>query len=84
MIIAIRNPLDVLCSYYNLMITFTHNRTVEEDYWSDPKYYDIWYDFVTTEIKNWAKFHKVLFDDIRKSKIPVHIFRYEDLYLKRK
>ena len=51
-ILATRNPLDAFYSFYNMMATFTHTKTVAEDVTVAP-YNKYWDQFLETEILIW-------------------------------
>ena len=72
-ILLIRNPIDSITSLFNMVCTGTHHRSIlNSDF---KKFALIWVEFLQTDISVWKDFHEFWL----KSKIPVHIIRYEDI-----
>eukprot|EP00510_Aplanochytrium_minuta_P002904 CAMPEP_0184005664 /NCGR_PEP_ID=MMETSP0954-20121128/195_1 /TAXON_ID=627963 /ORGANISM="Aplanochytrium sp, Strain PBS07" /LENGTH=473 /DNA_ID=CAMNT_0026283991 /DNA_START=28 /DNA_END=1449 /DNA_ORIENTATION=+ len=76
-IVVVRNPFDCINSYFNMVLTQTHTKSICESEYS--KYSDIWEDFVCEEAKIWVQFHEHWLNKRVTSKIPVLVVRYEDL-----
>mmetsp|Transcript_11080 Transcript_11080/g.16849 ORF Transcript_11080/g.16849 Transcript_11080/m.16849 type:complete len:293 (+) Transcript_11080:1450-2328(+) len=72
-ILLVRNPIDSITSLFNMVCTGTHHRSIlDSDF---KKFALIWMDFLQQDITVWKDFHNFWL----KSKIPVHIIRYEDI-----
>ena len=81
--ICVRNPLDVLPSYANLVNTLSHgNKLSYELHEECPEWWSWWVKKQTFEMK---RFFKVLIDEtITQGTNPLYIVRYEDLVLQPK
>lgn len=55
-ILCVRNPLDVLVSYFNFSYTWTHSKQIKQEYHIDFK--EIWESDVKFLFKIWVLFHK--------------------------
>lgn len=75
-ILLVRNPLDCIISFFNMMCSKSHNLTLAEDTWTN--FSNVWDDYVRTEIQVWRDFHNWWLT----SKVPVHIIRFEDITMK--
>ena len=55
-ILLIRSPLDSLWSFFNMMCTQSHNKSIPEEKLSAMKEY--WEEFVKDELETWCEFHE--------------------------
>lgn len=72
-ILLVRNPLDSLASLFNMVCSGTHDLSIEDE--DFVKFKDHWHEFMMQDIIIWKEFH----DFWLKTRIPVHIIRYEDI-----
>ena len=72
-ILLVRNPLDCMLSLFNLIGTKTHDLSVSDDTYV--KFSNAWDGYIKQEITVWSDFISWWL----KSKIPVHIVRFEDI-----
>jgi len=72
-VVIVRNPLDVLVSWFNMMATNVHNYTLPDETFQT--FSDLWENFVEHEVEMWSGFH----DYWMAVDLPVLIVRYEDL-----
>jgi hypothetical protein len=79
MVVVIRNPLDVILSWVNLLALCNHNTKAPFDYEKEyPNWWDWWVKLCTKDIKNW--FRQVM-KDAALRKVPILWVRYEDLII---
>eukprot|EP00924_Labyrinthula_sp_SR-Ha-C_P005074 snap_masked-scaffold_1-processed-gene-20.50-mRNA-1 protein AED:0.13 eAED:0.13 QI:0/-1/0/1/-1/1/1/0/332 len=77
-ILLVRNPFDSIVSYFNLVLTQSHTKTIEESEYT--KYSSIFNNFVAEEVVAYEKFYTYWLT----VKQPHIIIKYEDLVVKRK
>ena len=78
-ICCVRNPLDVIMSEFNFMLTWTHNK-VPADGDLHIKYQSIFEKVISDKILSWNAFHEYWKE--KGKDIPVFFFRYEDMLMK--
>ena len=72
-ILLIRSPLDCITSLFNMICSGTHDCSIsDKDFDRFPEH---WNEFIEQEITVWKDFHEFWM----KSKIPVHVIRFEDI-----
>jgi hypothetical protein len=71
----IRSPLDCLWSFFNMMCTQSHNKSIPDD--KIQELTPIWQAFIEDEMNTWIEFHEYWTSSPQK--VPTHIVRYEDL-----
>lgn len=74
-VLLVRSPLDVIDSYWNLVLTASHNHSVEEREYE--RLSGEWQRTVKQEIDMWAAYHRYWLKAA--TAIPVLYIRYEDL-----
>jgi hypothetical protein len=79
-LVAVRNPLDVFVSFFNMIITQTHSRTCKENICSD-ELIEYWNHFFESDLKCWLMWHDYWMEKVKTSSIPIYFFRFEDLLL---
>lgn len=79
-ILAVRNPLDVFVSFFNMVASQTHTKTIAEDI-TDGRIGEYWDRFFESDVRMWVEWHDFWMDRIRASQVPVFLFRFEDLLL---
>mmetsp|Transcript_38087 Transcript_38087/g.43202 ORF Transcript_38087/g.43202 Transcript_38087/m.43202 type:complete len:344 (-) Transcript_38087:1057-2088(-) len=72
-IILVRNPFDVIDSYFNMGATASQNSSIEETEYE--RFASHWNNFVNEKATIWAHFHQFWLS----APIPCYIVRYEDL-----
>ena len=75
-ILLVRNPLDCVISFFNLLGSRSHDLSIAED--TFVRLSNTWRQFTHQEFVVWKDFY----DWWLASKIPVHIVRYEDIMQK--
>ena len=79
MVVIVRNPLDVIPSWLNLIALCNHNTKAPFDYEKEfPIWWDWWVKLCTKDIGNW--FRQVM-KDAALRKVPILWVRYEDLVI---
>lgn len=77
MMCVVRNPLDVVISWMNLVALCNHNQKVAFD---PAEKYPVWFDWWVKDcITHMANWYKVVLHDARKREVPTIFIRYEDL-----
>jgi hypothetical protein len=79
-ILAVRNPLDVFVSFFQMVGTQTHTKSMNEDF-NSQGIKEYWQHFFETDVRMWKQWHDYWMDKVRESKIPIYFFRFEDLLL---
>lgn len=74
-ILVVRNPWDVIDSYWNLNLTNTHTEKVTDEIYN--QFQDFFAELAANEMKVWLDFHNFWFS----TSIPLLVIRYEDLIL---
>ena len=74
-VLLVRNPYDAIESYFHLMMTSTHTKTIDENVRREHQ--KLWEDMVLKEILVWRDFHEYWLQ--RPNNIPILVIRYEDL-----
>eukprot|EP01041_Mallomonas_annulata_P006866 gene6866-13914_t len=76
-ILLIRNPFDVIESYFHMAMTNTHNKSLSTEAFQSLSL--IWDEFLRNEIHVWNNFHKYWIEESSSKNIPIHVIRFEDL-----
>jgi len=79
-ILAVRNPLDAIYSFFNMLGTQTHTKSFSEDS-TQGRLKVLWDTFFYPDVLMWAKWHNYWIDMALERKIPIYFFRFEDLLL---
>ena len=79
-ILAVRNPLDVFISFFNMVATQSHSKTFSNDI-NEPNIAPFWDHFFESDVEQWFQWHTFWMDKIENSDIPIYFFRFEDLLL---
>lgn len=79
-LLAVRNPLDVFVSFFQMIGTQTHSKTFIEPINEKPVL-PWWNDFFASDVKMWFEWHDYWMEKVKTSKIPIYFFRFEDLLL---
>ncbi|DAZ96030.1 TPA: hypothetical protein N0F65_000025 [Lagenidium giganteum] len=77
-ILVVRNPWDAIDSYFNMMLTKSHNKSLHESQYE--RFAERWDGLLRNEIDVWMKFHHYW---MSKVDIPIIVVRYEDLLVHR-
>ena len=72
-VLLVRNPFDAIESFFNLMMTGSHNQNISQEIREKTTKY--WEEFAVKEIRVWTNFHKYWLSQ----QIPILLVRYEDL-----
>jgi hypothetical protein len=72
-ILLVRNPLDCITSFFNMILTETHEDSIHEFTYSMFK--SSWEEHVEREITVWNEFYEFWI----LQEIPIHIIRFEDI-----
>ena len=78
-IILVRNPFDAIVSYFNMVLTQTHTKSIKRSEFV--KYEEIWREFVKEEIECWKEFYRQW---LAVEETPKLVLRYEDLVQNRR
>tara|TARA_B110000208_G_scaffold6750_1_gene8627 strand:- start:2393 stop:3652 length:1260 start_codon:yes stop_codon:yes gene_type:complete len=81
-VLLVRNPLDSLVSYFNMMCTMSHTTSIEESEYE--RFRAEWDGFVAEEIEMWHRFNSWWMDRADSLGIPLVIIRYEDIVRSRR
>jgi hypothetical protein len=73
-VLIVRNPYDAIDSYWNLIATKSHTKTLADSVYD--RFRDKWSRLVKNEIHVWMKFHNYWLEEC---KIPVLVVRFEDM-----
>ena len=76
-ILLVRNPWDAMDSYFNMMLTNTHTKTLSESVYD--KYASFYEDLVSSEITTWMHFYRGYLQLAKSERLPLLLVRYEDL-----
>jgi len=76
-ILLVRNPWDAMDSYFNMMLTNTHTKTLSDAVYE--KFSEFYSELVTAEIETWTNFYRGYLNMAKKMKISCLLIRYEDL-----
>jgi hypothetical protein len=76
-ILVVRNPFDVIDSYWNMNATKTHTQTVTDAVYD--RFRDKFQALVENEIHIWLRFHEYWLHSENCRQIPVLVVRFEDL-----
>jgi len=72
-IVLVRNPLDVMVSYFNYVVTMSHTNTEVEEH----PYLENWFEvFVRKYLPLWQDFYVYW---MQQSEVPTHLIRFEDV-----
>ena len=77
-ILAVRNPLDVFVSFFQMIATETHTKTFQEDL-NHPDVKPYWDYFFASDVLCWLEWHDYWMEKVKNSKVPIYFFRFEDL-----
>eukprot|EP01052_Picozoa_sp_SAG31_P013207 SAG31_NODE_790_length_12082_cov_8.754319_4_plen_526_part_00 len=72
-ILLVRNPVNAIRSYFNMLLTGTHTHSIAASEYS--RFADIWTRHVKEELIFWLRYHRWWLE----KSIPMVIIRYEDL-----
>jgi len=72
-IVLVRNPFDVIDSYFNMGATGSHSKSIDDGEYL--KFADHWENFIAEKSEMWSKFH----DFWLNAEVPTYVVRYEDL-----
>lgn len=76
---VVRNPLDVIISWLNLLATGSHNRKVPFDFSKEfPNWWQQWVVKLVGEMKKW---YGTVIYHAKKRDVPTIFVRYEDLII---
>jgi hypothetical protein len=76
-IVVVRNPLDVINSWLDLMTMSSHSAKSPFDYSTEyPKFWDWWIHDCAERMQQW---YAKIITDAKTAKIPTLFVRYEDL-----
>ena len=77
-LIAVRNPLDVIVSFFQMIGSQTHTQSFLEPINEGPiKHF--WDEFFTQDVLIWLRWHDFWMEKIKTQEVPVFFFRFEDL-----
>jgi len=77
MLVVVRNPLDVMISWLNLLCLGNHDSKAPFDFEKEyPEWWDWWVRDCTKHFKNWFK---VVMHDAKMRQVPTLFVRFEDL-----
>lgn len=74
-LLMVRSPIDCIWSFFNMMATQSHTKSIPED--KIDKLKDLWELFVSDEITTWRDFHEYWTKSPQH--VPTYVVRYEDL-----
>lgn len=74
-ILLVRNPYDVIDSYFNMTLTNSHNTTMHESQYE--RFEDLFTSLAVAEVEVWRLFNKWWL----RTPLPLLVVRYEDLVL---
>lgn len=74
---SVRNPLDVIVSFFNLFHTTTQSRQVDGDYHVEFK--EEFEKFAMKVTKNFKEYYEQLIKTCKDKNIPLYFIRYEDM-----
>lgn len=77
-LLAVRNPLDVFVSFFNLIGTQTHSKSIREDL-NSLEIQPFWDSFFESDLKIWVEWHDYWMEKVKEKSIPIYFFRFEDL-----
>ena len=79
-LLAVRNPLDVAVSYFQMVASQSHSVSIYEPINQYPV--NLWWDdFFASDVKMWLEWHEYWMEKVKTSSIPIFFFRFEDLLL---
>ena len=76
-VLLVRNPLDALVSYFNMMCTMSHTTTIAKDEYD--RFGAEWRSFVAEEIEMWHRFNSWWIERSMDLNVPLVVVRYEDV-----
>ena len=76
-LLLVRNPWDAMDSYFNMMLTNTHTKTLSDSVYN--KYSEFYRELVLSEIQTWHNFYRGYLRLAKTQKISLLLIRYEDL-----
>ena len=76
-VLLVRNPLDALVSYFNMMCTMSHTTTIAKDEYN--RFGAEWHSFVAEEIEMWHRFNSWWIERSIDLNVPLVVVRYEDV-----
>ena len=79
-LLAVRNPLDVFYSFFQMIGTQSHTKSFREDI-HDPPVKPFWDMFFESDLRMWKEWHDFWMDKVKNTDIPIYFFRFEDLLL---
>jgi hypothetical protein len=74
-VLLVRSPLDCMTSLFNMVCSGSHDQSIADSDFE--KFPAQWNEFIEQEVSVWKDFHNFWL----KTKVPVHIVRYEDIVL---
>mmetsp|Transcript_2119 Transcript_2119/g.3180 ORF Transcript_2119/g.3180 Transcript_2119/m.3180 type:complete len:110 (-) Transcript_2119:482-811(-) len=79
-LLAVRNPLDAIYSFFQMIATQSHTKSFLEDI-NHPDIKPFWDRFFEDNIRIYKKWHDFWMEKVRTSDVPIYFFRFEDLLL---
>ena len=79
-ILAVRNPLDVFVSFFQMIASQTHTQTIKEPINVD-EIGQFWNEFFESDVRMWVEWHDFWMEKVKTSAVPIYFFRFEDLLL---
>lgn len=76
-VVSVRNPIDVMMSFLNFKLTFSHTKSVGNEF-SD-EFQKEWLWFIEEMHYMWEKQYTYWRNIEKEDKIPIYYLRYEDL-----
>ena len=73
---CVRNPLDILASELNFVLTWTHNKKIKQEFHTELK--ELWEKLVRDEFPVWVSYHRWWINQAKANKVPLYFVRYED------
>jgi len=77
-LVCIRNPLDVIVSFFNMALGMTHTNTIKGDF-LDEKLIKYWKTWITNNCRLYRQWHEWWLNLAENTNVPVYFFRFEDV-----
>lgn len=75
-LVCVRNPIDIIASYINLMITSCHSINIDNDVHIEFPEFWTWY--IEQQTDQYVKFYQYWIDQAKEKNIPTFFYRFED------